>query len=373
VFSKKTTQKVPKMNYLPVEASLQEVFVHQMPLSPAQTGRIAKLCNGILLAGEVPLTKIARFLKGESQQASRVRWIKRLLEADFMTQERVYQPILKQALLGFGDACWHVVIDRTALWKGIDLATISLNYRKRAIPLVWTSVPYGGADAATYVHLLRRCVPLVPANVTVVFHGDSEFGSSEMIRALRDIGWDFILAQSKHCTFRVSVKAQSVPLASLPVTPQQTCQLPHVELFAHERLGGLNLLAFYQPHYSQPHKPKREICYLATSLPLTPGLRRLGRRRWGTEPFYRDYKSSGWQVTASELGTSRRQEGLLILLALSYLWTVCIGRWLCKTGQRRQVDNQPTRHLSLFRIGWDWLIHRLRCDLPAPPFLRLYT
>lgn len=361
------------MNYLPVEKSLQEVFVHSMPLSPAQTERIAKLCNALLLAGEVQLTKIARFVKGETQQDSRVRWIKRLLEADFLSQERVYQPLLKQALEGFHDSCWHVVIDRRALWDGVDLATISLNYRKRALPLVWMCVPYGGASEATYIQLLRRCVPLVPGHVQVIFHGDTEFGHSEMIRTLREMGWDFMLAQPKHCAFRASIKASSLPLASLPVTPQHSCQLAQVELFAQERLGGLNILAFYQPHYSQPHKRKRDISYIATSLPLTPGLKRLGRRRWGTEPFYRDYKSSGWKVTASQLGTAQRQEGLLILLALSYLWTVCVGRWLCKTGLRRQVDNQPKRHLSLFRIGCDWLIHHLRCDLPAPPLLRLYS
>lgn len=361
------------MNYLSVEKSLQAVFVHSMPLSPAQTGRLATLCNAILLAGEVQLTKMARFVKGETQQDSRVRWIKRLLEADFVSQERVYQPLLKEGLKGFHESCWHIVIDRTALWEEVDLATISLNYRKRAIPLVWTFVPYGGADEATYIQLLRRCVPLVPAHVDVIFHGDTEFGHSQMIRTLREVGWDFMLAQPSHCGFRASILANSLPLASLPVTPPHPCQLAQVELFAHERLGGINILAFYQPHYTRFNKLKRQVSYLATSLPLTPGLKRLGRRRWGTEPFYRDYKSAGWNVTASQLTTAQRQEGLLILLALSYLWTVCIGRWLCKTGQRRLVDNQPSRHLSLFRMGWDWLIHQLRCDLPAPPLLRLYT
>src|SRR5258706_1817412 len=153
------------MNYSPVEKSLQEVFVHSMPLSSAQRERIARLCSSIVLAGEVQLTKIARFLKGESQQDSRVRWIKRLLEADFLTQERVYQPLLKQVLEAFHDSCWHLVIDRTALWEGVDLATIALNYRKRAIPLVWTCVPYGGGPQAAYTQLLRCCVSLVPRTV----------------------------------------------------------------------------------------------------------------------------------------------------------------------------------------------------------------
>jgi hypothetical protein len=328
----------------------------------------------VLLAGEVHLSKIARFLKGGTQQDSRVRWIQRLLEAGFMSQERVYQPVLKHALRSCREACWHLVIDRTSLWDGeIDLATISLNYRKRAIPLVWCCVPFGGAAETTYIALLHQCVPLVPAGVSVIFHGDTEFGGAGMMRALRELGWDFILAQAGSWHFQPLDAATSQPLSSLRVTPHRSCQVANVDLFADHPLGGINILAFYQPHYTQAGTCKRRVCYLATSLPLSAGLRRLGRRRWGTEPFYRDYKSSGWHITRSQLASSQRQEGLLIILALAYLWSVCMGRWLCKTGQRRFVDRHSSRHLSLFRIGWDWLIHQLRCDLPVPAFLRLYT
>ena len=147
----------------------------------------------------------------------------------------------------------------------------------------------------------------------------------------------------------------------------------NVELFAQTWLGGINLLAFYQPHYTKTGRCTRRILYLSTSLPLTRSTRRLGRRRWGTEPFYRDYKSAGWHVTWSQLQNPQRQQGLLILLALNYLLCVGLGRTLCKMGQRSSVDAKPTRHLSLFRLGWDWLIHLLCCGQPIPFRLRLYT
>jgi len=362
------------MDYLPVEACLQEVFVRYMPLSSAQASRIASVSVAVLLAGEVHLSKLARFIKRESQQDSRVRWIERLLCAPFMCQELVYQPVVKAALAGFRDPDWHVVIDRTTLWDGqTDLATISLNYRKRALPLVWCKVPFGGADLCVYVDLLQRCVPIIPRHARVVFHGDTEFGGRQMLRALRSLDWDFMLAQKGTIHFRKQGMLLSAPLNSLPVSKKRSCQLSHVDLFAHDSLGAINLLAFYAPHYTQSGIRKRDIRYLATSLPLETALRRLGRRRWGTEPFYRDYKSAGWHVTHSQLQHPACQEGLLIILALTYLWSVCIGRWLCKTGQRHLVDASAQRHLSLFRLGWDWLIHCLRCDLPCPVSLRLYS
>lgn len=362
------------MDYLPVEKSIQALFADHIPLSETQSERIARLCSGVLLAGEMHLTKIARFLKGDTQQDSRVRWIERLLKTEFLTPERVYQPVLQAALRSFKEDCWHLVIDRTTLWDGeVDLVTISLNYRKRAIPLVWRRVKFGGASLATYVELVRECVPLIPKSVSVVFHGDTEFGGHKMIRAMREIGWDFILAQPARNHFRQLNNPSTQPLSSLPVTRHRSCHVAHVDLFAEDALGAINIVAFYQPHRVPGSKHQRDYCYLATSLPLHRPIRRLGRRRWGTEPFYRDCKSSGFHITDSRLKHPARQIGLLVIVALVYLWSVCFGRWLCKIGQRRQVDSKRHRHLSLFRIGWDWLVHQLRCDLPCPVMLRLYT
>jgi hypothetical protein len=97
------------MDYLPVTECLQELFVRNMPLSSAQSGRIARLSEAVLLAGEVHLSKVARFVKSESQQDSRIRWIERLLSAPFMCQDLVYQPMLKAALQKFSDPYWHLV------------------------------------------------------------------------------------------------------------------------------------------------------------------------------------------------------------------------------------------------------------------------
>jgi len=60
-------------------------------------------------------------------------------------------------------------------------------------------------------------------------------------------------------------------------------------------------------------------------------------------------------------------DSLLTLLALVYLWLTLLGRWLCKSGQRHLIDNQPKRHLSLFHIGWDWLIYQWRDGHDSPP------
>ena len=361
------------MNYDEFSEGLQQQLQPILPLSPSQVKRIVQLCRAINLTARLHLSFLARCLPMRTQQDSRIRWLRRLLCARFMTQALVYQPVLKTCLDRLNLKEWHLVIDRTS-WidHEVDLVTISLNYHKRAIPLIWQQVKHGGVPLAEYVKLVEQCVPLIPPDAHVIFHGDVEFGGAAMIRALRQIGWHFILAQRQHVHFWSKGSHTSQALNTLPVTPYHSVQLARTDLFATERIGAIQIVAFWKKEYDKDGKLRREICYLATSLPLTRNIRRLGARRWGIEPFHRDYKSSGWQLEQSRLHKTLR-EGLLIGLALSYLLCVCLGRWLCKTGQRSLIDNHPKRHFSLFRLGWDFIVHYINCRLLIPFRLILYS
>jgi hypothetical protein len=360
-------------HYETVEAGLQALLRSYAAVSEKQAGRIAMLCVGILLAKDIGMSWIARQLKRAGQQASRIRWIERMLQTNYLTPQLVYQPMLQHALQAHGGREWHLIMDRTAFITGIDLVTIALYYRKRAIPLIWCEVKAGGADHQVYCQLVKACAALIPAHVTVIFHGDTEFSSGQMIRTLYGLRWQFILAQSGNWTFRQRQADKMQAFNTLKVPQRGTLMLPDIELYHSERLGGLHLVAFRQMRRIGK-RVKRTHCYLVTSLrhPLRC-IRRLGRHRWGIEPFHKDYKSSGFGLNETELRSSQRRARLLTLLAVCYLWCVCLGRWLTKTGQRYRIDRKPKRQYSYFRIGWDWLVHALRCHQPLPVVLRLYT
>lgn len=362
------------MNYSTLDVSLQALFQAILPVSRAQSQRVSRFCAALLLAGRVPLSSIARWLASDSQQASRIRWLERLLVAPFVRAELVYQPALRQALATYRAPLWHLAIDRTTLADGqTDLVSVVITWRKRAIPLVWDFVDFGGAPKARYIALVRQAAALLPPDVRVVLHGDTEFGSVDMIRALYDLEWDFILGQPANVHVQLPGEDRSRPFASLPVRRRETLLLHGVQLNAKARLGGLNVLAFYQPKHHGDTRRKRTYCYLVTSLPLTPSVRRLGRRRWAVEPFHRDLKSAGFQLPVSQVRHPARRAGLFVLVALTYLLSVCFGGWVCKTGRRRTLDAKPRRHYSLFRLGLDWLIHQFRSAQPIPPQLRLYS
>lgn len=361
------------MHYDSVEKSLQVVFRRCMPLSAAQVGRLSDLAVALLLAGETSLAKIARQLPHTTQQDSRIRWIKRVLQAPFMTQAYVYQPWIKHLLHTHQVATLHLVMDRTDIIDHQhDLVTVNLNFRKRALPIVWQLCPTGRTSAGLQIDLLTQCQALLPPGRHVMLHGDNEFGSVAVMRWLQAHHWDFILGQSATTYYRSIAMGTPRQLCSLPVRPTQSVYRQHLQLTKTHWFGPINLFAFYRPVYHR-NRRKQAVRYYATSLPIAPLVRRVGQRRWGVECYYKDLKSAGWDLPLSHLRLETRLDGLLIMLNLVYTWATCLGRWLCKTSNRSSVDSHPHRHLSLFRLGWDWLVHAIRSHSLCPTLSILYS
>lgn len=360
------------MDYDVVEKSLQAVIDATIPLSPAQKVRIRQVCEGVLLAGSSQLAWIARWLPQTNTKDSRIKWLSRLLEAEYLSYERVYAPFVKQILKRYAPPCLHVLMDRT-VWTEheTDLVTLSLNFRQRAIPIGWEFMPNGMSDYKRQQALIDGCLPLLPVDIPVVFHGDNEFGSVRLMQYLQHSGWDFIVGQSSKNYYRSYPNGDWQRFGDLAVTKTRSVYLANVEVTKEYGYGLLNVFAFYKPRFGKKHR-KQDIIYCATSLPIAPTLRCTGQRRWGIECQFRDMKSSGWHIQNCELRHPKRREGLLCVLNICYLWATCLGRWLCKSSQRYVVDAKPLRQLSLFRIGWDWLVNQYRTGRTCPALSTLY-
>jgi hypothetical protein len=356
---------------------MNRVFQRHVFLSASQNQRLARACVGILLAGNAQIGKIARWVNGAPSKAGRVRFLQRLLVAPFLTQSLTYQPFLVGMLRGLDERTWHLLIDRTT-WNGYhtEVLMVSLAYHRHALPVAWEVIDFGCTSAEEQIALLRQVVPLIPADCRVVLHGDTEFGSVAVMRFARMQGWDFILAQAANTAYRRWGQGGQDTwqmLRDLTIPKRGTVYLPNVVWTAHHSYGPLNGFAFYLPHQNAPYGPRTVYRYCATSLPMSDSLRRIGRRRWGIECNFKDFKSAGWEIEKVQLPHDSRRDSLLSVLSMSYLWATSVGRWLCKVGRRHEVDADPTRHLSLFRIGSDWLVAQFIHDLDWPVITTLYS
>lgn len=352
-----------------MDESVQALMQRYIPLSDAQRERIGQFCACVLLAGSSQVSQLARWLGREAKLDYREQWLRRLLNASYVSQELVYEAWFKQAVKGYQSKEWHLVMDRTNLVdKEVDLVTLALAYRHRAIPIKWEQIQYGGASTAQYIKLIQRASSLIPESVRVTFHGDAEFGAMPMINYLRQQNWDYILGQRRHYTYQDD-DGQWYPLESLAMTKRKGIYLNNITLTRTHEVSDVNLFGFM--HYGK--NGQNEQRFFATSLPIAHTLRQLGRRRWGIECCFQDFKSSGWNLEACQIPDADARERLLVFLSMCYLWATCMGRWLCKTGQRSLVDKSARRQASLFRIGWDWIVHQFRQQQPIPHLLTLYS
>lgn len=336
-----------------LESRMYQLFERHLEHRPFHLQRLAAVCTGVLLAGTTELSKVARWIRKPSKQASRTQFLKRFLMSPYFNQAAAYCPLISQALQGYKAPTWHIVMDRTNLVPHhLDLLMVSLSFRKRAVPLGWQLLKFGGTGATTQIELLERIERLIPGQQAVLFHGDTEFGSVAMMRFIRKHpNWDFILGQTSHTYFQ-EPDGGWYYLGDMPVKPRQPLYRTDVNWTKSHQYGPLNLFAFYAPHQSGVTNPRIERRQCVTSLPITHTLRRLGRRRWGTEPMFRDYKSSGWHLDYSCLQDPEQTETLLVVLSINYLWATITGRWLCKAGLRHLVDPKKTTfQLISSRLG----------------------
>ena len=322
-----------------LENRVYELLNRHLSHRPFHIRRLASVCTGMQLARTTQLSKVASWVRKETQQNSREQFLKRFLMSPYFSQEAAYQPLLTAALSSYKAPQWHLILDRTNLDKHrLDLLMVSLAFRKRAIPLGWEVRGFGGTGSQTQIRLLKRVAGLIPADQRVIVHGDIEFGSVPMMAYIRShSNWDFILAQKKHTYFQTADETWHY-LADLPIKPRQPIYQSDLTWTKKHHYKSVNLFAFHSPHQNSSSSSKYEVHYCTTSLPIAHTLRRLGRRRWGIECMFRDFKSSGWHIDQSGLLHPDNTETLLVLLSINYLWATCLGRWLCKSGRRSEVD-----------------------------------
>lgn len=340
------------MSSKPLENRVYELLNRHLSHRPFHIRRLASVCSGMQLARTTQISKVANWLSKETKRDSREQFLKRFLMSPYFNQEAAYYPLISQALSSYKAPEWHLILDRTNLDKHrLDLLMISLAFRKRAIPLGWEVRPFGGTGAQSQIRLLNRITSLIPADQRVIVHGDTEFGSVAVMRHIRTHPtWNFILAQKKKTYFQTS-EGSWIYLADLAIKPRQP--IYHADLIwtKQHHYKSVNLFAFYAPYRGGPTSPKYQARYCATSLPIAHTLRRVGRRRWGIEPMFRDYKSSGWHIDQSSLQHPDQIETLLVLLSINYLWATVLGRWLCKSGRRDEVDTKKSDISVIFGLG----------------------
>lgn len=326
-----------------------------------RTQNLALLVIGLFLAHSVHLDHLVRKWPLAAKAMSLTNRLRRFLSNMHVEVFSFYEPVARLLLSRFtGTAPVRLLLDATKLGSRHRLLTVSIAYRRRALPLAWSvhRGTSGVVPVSATIRLLERLAPLVPPSCEVVVLGDSGFGHAPVMRWLLDHKWDFVLRLRGTYCVRPDACAWCYVRDFRPERGGTYFVGPVVFTEAYA-LGGVHLVTHWADGEDDPW-------YLMSSRPVSPQTLRLYRVRMWTEGLYGDLKRHGFDLEATQLRRRDRLERLLLGVFYAYVWLIALGASVVKRGLRHLVDRRERRDRSYFRIGWDYLERRLRLEKPIP-------
>jgi len=124
-----------------------------------------------------------RAVFAQSHQRRFSRW----LHNPRINVQKLYSTLIHAALSSWGVNRITLIEDTSLLWNEYCLIRLSVQYRGRAIPLVWRVIRHGSSSVSfeVYQTMLKRAARLVPACVAVCYLADRGFADTTLMRYLR--------------------------------------------------------------------------------------------------------------------------------------------------------------------------------------------
>jgi hypothetical protein len=317
---------------------------------------------GIHQSRSVHLSRVASKIPGRALLLSTTRRLSRWLGNPAVRVREWYAPIAKEVLEAMAASTGEVrlIADGSCVGFGHQLLILSLAFRRRAIPLTWTWIncPKGHSSAVKQLALLAYVRSLVPNGIPVLLVGDSEFGAMVVLEQLDTWKWYYVLRQRASHGTQLEGQTDWNTFGSLVERPGQSRWVQGA-LLTRRSAYPTNLLAHWGAGEERPW-------LLATNLPRKGDTLRAYRRRMWIEEMFGDMKGHGFDLEKTHLRHFQRLSRLTLAVAFLYVWLVSVGTTAVKRGQRRLVDRNDRRDLSIFQIGLRFVDRRLTNALNIP-------
>ncbi len=318
------------------------------------------LLVGIFHSHSVSLSKIAGKVISPAKNVSTVRRLSRFLASAAVEVRSWYRATAKAWLLSQSQEVGEIrlIVDGTKIGFGHQLLMVSLAYRRRAVPLVWSWVRHvrGHSTAAKQICLLKYVRSLIPQTIPVFLVGDSEFGSMAVLQQLQQWQWFFVLRQKGDTGLWLDERTGWQRLDARVQCAGQSAWCPKGYLSQTDILP-VSVLIHWQ-------KKETEPWCLATNLPDASLTLRYYRRRMWIEEMFGDFKKHGFDLESTMLRNAPRLSRLTLAVAFLYVWLLSVGSRTIRAGLRHVVDRKDRRDLSLFQIGFRFIERALLHSLP---------
>jgi hypothetical protein len=270
---------------------------------------------GLVCSGCINLTKWGISIQSRARfaQSHQRRW-SRWLHNPRINVHRLYRPLMTQALADWDSDRLHLIEDTSQLWDEFCLIRLSVQYRGRAVPVIWRVIRHRSSSVplSAYQDMLKRVQKIVPAGVSVCFLADRGFADTQLMRYLRDeLRWHFrIRVKSSTWIYRPHRGWRQLKQYHLNpgevvllqgVTLTKTHEFPHVHLALARDL------------------PSRQLWMVVSDEPTTLQTFREYGERFSIEEEFLDEKSNGFQLERSELRSAAALSRLCFVMAVTTL------------------------------------------------------
>lgn len=305
---------------------------------------------GLVCSECINLTKwrvyvCTRALLAQSHQRRFSRW----LHNPRINVHKLYSALIQAALSRWEVSSITLIEDTSMLWDEYCLIRLSIQYRGRAVPLVWRVIRHGSSSVRfeVYQTMLKRASRLVPAGVSVCFLADRGFADTTLMHYLRDeLHWHFRI-RVKHNSWICRPGKGWIQLNQYHLNLGEVVLLHGVALTKTQTLGGLHL-ALARDCLTQ------QVWMVVSDEPTTLQTLREYGERFQIEEELLDEKSNGFQLERSEIRCAPALSRLCLVVAASTLLLTVQGQQVVVSGKRRWVDAHWQRGNSYLRIGWNW-------------------
>lgn len=328
---------------------------------------LSMLICGLVQSRKSQLPTVAQKVPDGNRVPSRVKRLIRWIKNGRVTPEAFFFPFAKAVLEGISGPL-VLVIDSSDVGDGCCTWMISVIYKKRALPLVWSvrEGKKGHASEAEHLQLLHSVKTLLPSHRQVIVLGDGEFDGVLVQQALCEWGWEYVLRTAKNRQLCETFgEDDAEPLwfgfQEMAPAPGETLWVEGVG-FTKEAFGPVLAVVTWPGHLEEP-------VYLVSNMELPGEACAWYRKRFQIETFFSDQKSRGFHLHKSHLSDPKRLVRLMIGTCLAYLWIVFLGVKAKQEGWLAQLHLKSRCDWSLFRLGLALLDELLNRCLEIPVFL----
>ena len=313
---------------------------------------LAWMMVGLIQSRTVSLPEWVPFIHSRAQFAqSIVRRFRRWLDNERIQVHKLYGPLIQHALAEWGEHSLYLALDTSLLWDKYCVIRLSVVYRGRAIPLVWTVLVHPSSTVAfdLYRNLLDKAAQLLrPCGCQVIFLADRGFADTDLMAYATQLGWQWhIRLKGNFLVFRQGRRCCKV--RQFTPAQGQAYFFHNVSLTA-ARYGPVHLAVAYHPG-------SKEFWYVVSSELTSMATFEQYGLRFDIEENFLDDKSNGFQLESSLIRSAEALDRLCFVLAITTLYLVSQGTVVVEQSSRRSIDAHWFRGNSYLKIGWKW-VHR---------------